>query len=92
MNEIARYSIGTVGIVMNLAVGIPSLIAGYISSGGSYLTLFALYNIPQVPGYILISIGFGKYVTLGDIAFQNILFPLFLRYCPTPPFPSPWTF
>jgi hypothetical protein len=86
MNHICRYTIGIGGIGMNLAVAIPLLIACGMPTSSPrpllvrYVELFVLYNIPQVPGYLFISMGFGKYVAIGNIAFQNIVYPSLASY------------
>jgi len=77
-STILKHTVGSTGIITNLYVGLPSIMAAVMSSGGNIPTYLILYNIPLIPGYILTGFGFGRYVLIADIVFHNLLYPLLL--------------
>jgi len=73
--NIIKYIAGIGGIASNLVISFPSFMAGVMSSGTSLPNFIMLYNIPLIPGYMLTAYGFGRYVLVGEIMFQNLLYP-----------------
>jgi hypothetical protein len=78
MNQIFKYGVGTGGIIINLCLGITSIIAAIMSSNGYIPVYLIFYNIPLIPGYVLIGFGLGRYVMIANILFQNLLYPYIL--------------
>ena len=79
MHKYSKYLFGTGCILLNMAIALPTFMVACVH-GGSPTRFYTIYNIPLIPGYILIGVGFGKYAAIANIIFQNTLYIESLRW------------